>query len=66
MSTLSDTVKHETRHMIVQELKHKKVIDLTNYTEEIAQRKDDYYSKLFDNSVSLLKERLNKGEKNND
>lgn len=66
MSTLPDTVKHETRHMIVQELKHKKIIDLTNYTEEIAQRKDDYYSKLFDNSVSLLKERLNKGEKDND
>lgn len=55
MNKLNEVVKHETRHMIVQELKNEKIIDLTNYTEEIAQEKDDIYNNLFDSGVCLLK-----------
>lgn len=53
---LSEIVRHETRHMIVQELKNKKIIDLTKYTEEIAQEKNETYNNLFDYGVKLLKE----------
>ena len=62
MNMLYEIVKHETRHMIVQELKHKHIIDLTEYTEEIAQEKNEYYNKIFDNSINLLKEEQNNGE----
>ena len=55
MNMLYEIVKHETRHMIVQELKNEKIIDLTKYTEEIAQEKDEVYNNLFNYSVQLLK-----------
>lgn len=55
MSSLEEVVIHETRHMIVQELKNKNIIDLSKYTEEIAQQKNDTYNTLFDMSVKLLK-----------
>lgn len=55
-SALSDTVRHETRHMIVEYLRDKKIIDLSKYTEEIAQEKNDRYDALFNSSVYLLKE----------
>lgn len=58
-SLLDDIVIHETRHMIVEYLKDKKIIDLTKYTEEIAQRKNIYYNDLFNSGVHLLKEKEN-------
>jgi hypothetical protein len=58
-SSLADIVIHETRHMIVEYLKDKKIIDLTKYTEEIAQRKNTYYNNLFNSGVHLLKEKEN-------
>lgn len=57
MSMLYEIVRHETRHMIVQELKNEKIIDLDDYTEEIAQEKDEAYNELFNCSVKLLKEK---------
>lgn len=48
------TIIHETRHMIVVCLKNNKIIDLTKYTEEIAQEKNPEYNKIFDASVVLL------------
>ena len=42
--------------MIVQELKNEKIIDLTKYTEEIAQEKNETYNDLFNRGVKLLKE----------
>ena len=48
--------------MIVQELKNEKIIDLTEYTEEIAQEENEIYNDLFDSGVKLLKERQNNGE----
>lgn len=62
MNMLHEIVKHETRHMIVQELKNEKIIDLTEYTEEIAQEKNEIYNNLFNYGVKLLKERQNNGE----
>ena len=53
--SLYEVVRHETRHMVVQELKNKKIIDLTKYTEDIAQEEDEIYNELFDYSVKLLK-----------
>lgn len=58
-SLLDDIVIHETRHMIVEYLKDEKIIDLTKYTEEIAQGEDIYYNNLFNSGVYLLKERDN-------
>lgn len=55
MSSLEEVVIHETRHMIVQELKNKNIIDLSKYTEEIAQQKNDTYDTLFDMGIKLLK-----------
>lgn len=54
---LESTVIHETRHMIVEYLRIKRIIDLNKYTEEIAQRKDTYYNSLFNSGVHLLKEK---------
>lgn len=54
MSLLDEIVIHETRHMIVEYLKDKKIIDLTKYTEEIASQKNSHYNNLFDSSVYLL------------
>ena len=62
MNMLHEIVKHETRHMIVQELKNEKIIDLTEYTEEIAQEKNEVYNNLFNCGVKLLKEEQNNGE----
>ena len=62
MTMLYETVKHETRHMIVQELKNEKIIDLTEYTEEIAQEKNETYNNLFNCGVKLLKEEQENGE----
>ena len=56
---LFDTVRHETRHMLVQELKHKKIIDLTEYTEDIAQENNEIYNELFECGIKLLKEEQN-------
>lgn len=56
MSMLYEIVKHETRHMVVQELKNEKIIDLTEYTEEIAQEKNEIYNNLFNCSIKLLQE----------
>lgn len=53
---LEEVVIHETRHMIVEYLRENKIIDLTKYTEEIAQHKNSYYNSLFNSSVYLLKE----------
>lgn len=53
---LEGTVIHETRHMIVEYMKAKKIIDLNKYTEEIAQSKNTYYNSLFNSGVHLLKE----------
>ena len=58
MNMLSDIVKHETRHMIIQELKNEGVIDLTDYTEEIAEEKNEVYNNIFNCSIKLLKEEL--------
>ena len=62
MSMIYEVVRHETRHMIVQELKNEKVIDLSEYTEEIAQETDLNYNELFDCSVKLLKEEQKNGK----
>ena len=62
MSMLYEIVKHETRHMIVQELKNEDIIDLTEYTEEIAQEKNETYNNLFNCGVKLLKEEQSNGE----
>lgn len=56
-SSLKDTVIHETRHMLVEYMRDKKIIDLTKYTEEIAQEKNKYYNNLFDSGIYLLKEK---------
>lgn len=54
-SELEDIVIHETRHMIVEYLKDNKIIDLTRYTEEIAEGENNYYNNLFNSGVYLLK-----------
>lgn len=59
MSILSDVVKHETRHMLVQELKNEGIMDLSDYTEEIAQEKNETYNNLFNCGISLLKNEQN-------
>ncbi len=50
----NQAVLHETRHMIVEHLRDKKIIDLTKYTEEIAQSQNSYYDELFNSGVYLL------------
>lgn len=62
MNMLYEIVRHETRHMIVQELKNEGIIDLSEYTEEIAQEKDQKYNELFNCGVKLLKEEQENGE----
>ena len=54
---LERTVIHETRHMIVEYMRTKKIINLNKYTEEIAQQKNTYYNSLFNSGVHLLKEK---------
>lgn len=60
MSRLQEIVEHEVRHMIVQELKNKNIIDLTDYSEEIAQKQNEIYDQLFSYSVELMNEKDNK------
>lgn len=55
MNMLYDIVIHETRHMIIEYLRDKNIIDLTEYTEEIARGDNTYYNNLFDSGVYLLK-----------
>ena len=55
-SSLNSTIIHETRHMIVEYLRDMKIVDITRYTEEIAQEKNDYYNNLFNSGVYLLRE----------
>lgn len=52
---LSEIVIHETRHMLVKCLKDKNIIDLYEYTEDIAQENNYYYNNLFDNALYLLR-----------
>lgn len=59
---LNDTIKHETRHLIVDYLRDKKIIDLTKYTEEIAYEKNIHYNNLFDSGVYLLKQEQKNGQ----
>ena len=56
------TVIHETRHMIVEYLKDKKIINLEKYTEEIAEKKGYYYNTAFDIGVCLLKKEIKDGK----
>lgn len=58
-ASLESVVMHETRHMIVEYLRDRDIIDLTKYTEEIAQQTNDYYNNLFDSGIYLLKEEEN-------
>ena len=62
-SSLKTVVIHETRHMIVSYLSEQDVVNLSKYTEEIAQEKNSYYNNLFDSGVYLLKSIQNTGEK---
>lgn len=55
MNLLYEVVIHETRHMVVEYLKYKNIIDLTKYTEEIASEKNNNYNNLFNCGISLLK-----------
>ena len=55
-TALNDTVIHETRHMLVEYMRDKKILDLSKYTEEIAQEKDERYNNLFNCGMYLLKE----------
>lgn len=64
-TSLNETVIHETRHMIVEYLRDQKIIDLTAYTEEIAQEKNKYYNDLFNSGVYLLQQKQEK-EKQDD
>ena len=52
--TLDEIVIHETRHMLVEYLRDKKIINLEKYTEDIAQEKNIYYNKIFNYSIKLL------------
>lgn len=53
---LTKIVKHETRHMIVEYMREKDIIDLSSYTEEVANEDNKYYNDLFDSGIFLLKE----------
>lgn len=65
MESLEEIVIHETRHMVVEYLKDKKIINLVKYTEEIASKKDCYYCSLFDSGVYLLKNsQISEGNEN--
>ena len=58
---LEEVVIHETRHMLVEYLKEHDIIDLTKYTEEIAQNNNIHYNQLFDNGIYLLKKENENG-----
>ena len=52
--TLDEIVIHETRHMLVDYLKDKNIINLSKYSEDIAQEKNIYYNKIFNYAIKLL------------
>ena len=56
--TLKEIVKHETRHMLVQEMKNEKIIDLLLYTEEIALEDNETYNDLFIAGIELLRNKF--------
>lgn len=58
---INDTIKHETRHLIIEYLRDEKIIDLTKYTEEIAYEKDIHYNNLFNSGIYLLKQEQKNG-----
>ena len=60
--SITSVVIHETRHMIVEYLRDEKIIDLMNYTEEIASEQNDHYNNLFNEGLYLLKERQKGGK----
>jgi hypothetical protein len=49
------TVIHETRHMLVEYLKDQKIIDLTDYTEEIAEGSNEQCNNMFTCGINLLR-----------
>ena len=66
-TSLNETVVHETRHLIVDYLNDKKIVNLTKYTEEIAEGNNEYYNAMFDSGVYLLKlKQINNGGINYD
>ena len=46
--------------MLVEYMRDKDIIDLSKYTEEIAQEKNERYNELFNCGMYLLKEELKK------
>lgn len=56
---LKEVVIHETRHMLVEYMKDEKIINLTKYTEEIAEQESSHFCELFNNGIHLLKEKEN-------
>jgi hypothetical protein len=54
---LNETVIHETKHLIVEYLKDKKIIDLSKYTENIAYEEDEQDNNLFEDGVFLLRQK---------
>lgn len=64
-SKLQVVVVHETRHMIVEYMRMKNIIDLSKYSEEIAQGENAIYNNLFNNGVELLKEKQKYEEEKN-
>ena len=58
---LEEVVIHETRHMLVEYLKEHDIIDLTKYTEEIAQNNNIHYNQLFNCGIYLLKKENENG-----
>ena len=55
MTLLERVVIHETRHMLVEYMKDEGVIDLTDYTEEIASNEQPSYDSIFRSGIYLLK-----------
>lgn len=55
MYMFEEIVLHETRHMLVEYLKDKKIIDLSKYSEDIALNNDSCWNNLFDDAIYALK-----------
>lgn len=53
---LEPTVIHETRHMIVEYLRDQGIIDLDQYSEEIAEQTNPDYNTLFNVGIEILKQ----------
>lgn len=52
---LREVIIHETRHMVVEYLKNNDILDLSDYTEEIAQGTNKCYNALFFSAVDVAK-----------